>query len=206
MSPNLFGWSEAVWRLIDQVGMLFGVTMGLTWFGGLLFAILKPDTLKRWFTRNRFPNVGDGLAEGERWDGLVFTVSKAELPILVLRRLKPEYVGLIASEQSRSHAETILREAEALGIRSHGLVRVDNPDDPAEARERTHNLLHRMRAAGAARCAVDITGGKTPMSLGAFMAAEEAGVSTLYLASRYDDKLQRPDPHSSRLHCISRPE
>lgn len=206
MSGNLFGWSEAVWHLIDQVGMLFGVAMGLTWFAGLLFAWLRPDTLKRWFSRNRFPNVGDGLAEDEHWDGLIFTVSKAELPVLVLQRLKPGHVGLIASEQSRVHAEAILREAEALGIRSHGLVRVDNPDDPAEARERTHALLNRLRAAGATHCAVDITGGKTPMSLGAFMAAEEAGVSTLYLASRYDDKLQRPDPQTSRLHCISRPE
>lgn len=83
---------------------------------------------------------------------------------------------------------------------------MENPDDPAEARERAQALLHRMRAAGAPRCAVDITGGKTPMSLGAFMAAVEAGVSTLYLASRYDDRLQRPDPHSARIHCISRPE
>lgn len=49
MTPNFFGWSEAVWRLIDQIGILFGLAMGLTWFGGLLFAILRPDTLKRWF-------------------------------------------------------------------------------------------------------------------------------------------------------------
>lgn len=206
MTPNLFGWSESVWRIIDQIGILFGVAMGVTWFGGLLFAMLKPDILRRWFLRNRFPNVGDDLAADERWDGLIFTVSKAELPILVLRRLRPEHIGLIASGQSQNHAETILREAEAMGITSHGIVRVDNPDDPAETRECTRALLNRIRAAGSLHCAIDITGGKTPMSLGAFMAAEEAGVSTLYLASRYDDKLQKPHPLSARIHCISRPE
>lgn len=207
MNPNPATWfSPAIWDGLDKLGILLGVAMGITWFAGLLIAWLRFDSIKRWFVRNRFPNVGDGLAEGERWDGLIFTVSKPELPILVLQRLKPAHIGLIATEQSRGHAEAILREAEAQGIASHGILRVDNPDDPAETRERTHALLNRLRAAGAERCAVDITGGKTPMSLGAFMAAEEAGVSTLYLASRYDDKLQRPDSLTSRIHCISRPE
>lgn len=147
------------------------------------------------------------FANGGGWCiGLIFTISKAELPIIALQRLRPGHMGLIASEQSRSQAEAIRREAGTMGIFCHGIVRVDNPDDPAETRECTRALLNRMWASGAARCAVDVTDGKTPMSLGAFMVAEETGVSTLYLASRYDDKPQRPDPLSSRIHCISRPE
>lgn len=206
MTSNLFGWSDAVWGIIDQIGILFGVATGATWFIGLVLAFIKRDVLKRWLFRNHFPHVGDGLTTDEHWDGLIFTVSKAELPIIVLQRLRPSHIGLIASERSRSQAEIIRQKAETMGIRCHGIVRVDNPDDPAETRERTRAMLNRVRASGAVRCAVDVTGGKTPMSLGAFMAAEETGISTLYLASRYDDKLQRPDPLSSRIHCISRPE
>jgi hypothetical protein len=206
MSGNLFGWGEPVWHAIDQIGMLFGLAMGLTWFGGLLFAVLRPDTLKRWLFRNRFPNVGANLTEGERWEGVIFTVSKPELPIQVIRQLRPGHIGLIVSEQSRGSANAILREAQALNIRSHGVLQVSDPDDPAETREMARALLHRLRGAGVEACAVDITGGKMPMSLGAFMAAEETGISTLYLASRYDDKLQKPDSQTSRIHCLSRPE
>jgi hypothetical protein len=206
VSGNLFGWSDALWTLIDQVGMLLGLGTGLLTLGGLALALIRPAILRRWFLRNRFRHVGDDLAEGETWDGLVFTVSKPDLPILVLHRLRPAHLGLIASAQSRPHAEAIQREAASLGIAAHGIVEVNNPDDPAEARDQAKALLGRLRTAGAGRCAVDVTGGKTPMSLGAFMAAEKAGCSTLYLASRYDDKLQRPDPASSRLNCISRAE
>jgi len=50
---------------------------------------------------------------------------------------------------------------------------------------------------------VDVTGGKLPMSLGAFMAAEESGADTLYVASEFDPQLKRPDMRTARIRRIS---
>ena len=47
-----------------------------------------------------------------------------------------------------------------------------------------------MRDAEAKEIAVDVTGGKTPMSLGAFMAAEEFAVQTIYITSEFDPSLK----------------
>lgn len=206
MTTNLFGWSEATWLFIDQIGILLGVAMGATWFFGILWAVFKPDTLRRWFTLNRFPNVGAELDDEQYRDAIAFTVSHKELPLWVIRSSRPAHIGLIATADSKQAALEIAQQAEKQGIRVHGPVYVENPDDPAEALAQTRLILSRLREAGARHIAVDITGGKTPMSLGAFMAAEEMGVSSLYVASRYDATLRKPDMSSAKIRCISRPE
>lgn len=205
MSGNLFGWTDDIWHVIDQTATLLGLMTGTTGFLGLIVAIFKRESLRHWLSRNHFPNVGSYLAEDDRWDGLIFTVSRAELPIQVIKQLRPQHVGFIATKQSLVHAEKIMAERFDWNLKTHGILLVENPDDPAESREMTHLLLNRMQAAGTNDCAVDVTGGKLPMSLGAFMAAEEAEVSTLYMASRYDETLKKPDSKTSRIHRISRP-
>lgn len=206
LQGNLFGWSESLWLFIDRWATLFGLAMGVTWFLGLILALFNRESLRQWFFRNRFPNVGTHLAEDTHWDGMIFTVSRAELPLHVIRQLRPEHIGLIASRESKANAEKIQASRFEWNPMLHGILVVENPDDPANARDVTHRLRERMQHAGATNCAVDITGGKLPMSVGAFMAAEEAGLSTLYLSSRYDPKLDKPDPQTTRIHCISRPE
>lgn len=206
MNDNLFGWSEATWHLIDQVGILLGVLMGISWIVGLPLALLKREEIRRWFTRNRFPNVGATLESEQRWDALAFTVSHKDLPQWVVDVLKPAYVGLIATDASREAAREIATLAKQRGLEVLSPVYLDNPDDPAEAFAQTRLLLRRLRETGAERIAVDITGGKTPMSLGAFMAAEELGVSSLYVTSNYDKALRRPDMRTAQIRCISRPE
>ncbi|RMD85019.1 MAG: TIGR02710 family CRISPR-associated protein, partial [Candidatus Dadabacteria bacterium] len=54
-------------------------------------------------------------------------------------------------------------------------------------------------------CAVDVTGGKVPMSLGAFMAAEEAGTPSIYVTAEYDARLQRPRAETARVVRLSTP-
>ncbi|HWO99022.1 MAG TPA: DUF1887 family CARF protein [Methylococcus sp.] len=202
---ELFGWSEATWHLIDQIGILLGLLMGVSWIVGLPLALLKREDIRRWFTRNRFPNVGAELENALRWDALAFTVSHKELPLWVIGTLKPTHIGLIATEASRDTAREIDTYARQRGI-DVLTAHLADPDDPAEARAQTRLILTRLREAGAERIAVDITGGKTPMSLGAFMAAEELGVSSLYVTSDYDAALRRPDMRTAKIHCISKPE
>jgi len=206
MSDNLFGWSDAAWRLFDQIGILFGVIMGTTWVGGLVIAFFKREAIRRWLTRNRFPNVGAEMANAHHWDAIAFTISRPDLPLWVIEACRPSHVGLIASEASWNAAQEIARQAEKQGIAVHVSAHIENPDNPAEARAKAHLVLARMREAGARDIAVDITGGKTPMSLGAFMAAEEMGISSLYVTIDYGADLRRPDISTAKIHCISSPE
>jgi N-acetylmuramic acid 6-phosphate (MurNAc-6-P) etherase len=50
---------------------------------------------------------------------------------------------------------------------------------------------------------VDITGGKTPMSVGAFMAAEERGATSLYVTAPHGDN--GLNTAKARIRAISTP-
>lgn len=206
MTTNLFGWSDELWLLLDRLGILAGNLMFLFTLSAGVWGFLKRESIRRWFTLNRFPNVGAELDNAQYRDAIAFTVSHKELPLWVIRVSRPAHVGLIATADSKPAAREIAQHAEKQGIRVHGPVYIENPDDPAEALAQTRLILSRLREAGAHNIAVDITGGKTPMSLGAFMAAEEMGVSSLYVASRYDATLRKPDMSTAKIHCISKPE
>ncbi len=206
MTSDLFGMSEETWLLLDRLGILAGNLTFLFALGGGLWGFFKRESIRRWFALNRFPNVGAELSGERQWDALAFTVSHKELPLWVIEACRPAHVGLIASELSQAAAQEIASAARQRGIQVQGPVYLENPDDPAEALAKTRLILSRLREAGAESIAVDITGGKTPMSLGAFMAAEEMGVSSLYVASRYDAALMKPDMRSAKIHCISKPE
>jgi hypothetical protein len=206
MTGNLFGWSDEFWRILDQIGILVGdFTLIVSLFlAGVGF--LRRDRIRRWLTRNRFPEVGALDIEGMTWDGIVFTVSHEETPLWVMQQLKPGAVAFIASEQSRASAAKLRETARSLDIGADLPIQTVDPDDPAQSRRAAAALLAKMRQAGAEKLAVDVTGGKTPMSLGAFMAAEECGAGSLYVASQFDSRLKRPDMHTATLRCISRPE
>lgn len=201
---------EGTWDALDKLGILLGDSMLVLTLIGAVWGFLRRKDLRQWLQRSlgrgRLPPVGFDRVERQRWDAIAFTISHAEVPIRVLdRHLDVGRVGLIFSEQSRPAAEAIKRF-----LREHGRPLpeeqvLQNPDDPAEARRKTRFLLDGWRDAGLDCLAVDVTGGKTPMSLGAFLAAKEAGASTLYVTSDYD-QLRKPDLDSAVVRCISPPE
>ncbi|MGH9895486.1 MAG: hypothetical protein ACREA0_26585 [bacterium] len=202
---TLFGWSAQTWLILDQVGILCAaITVVLSWTG-LVLAWLKKDSIRRWLTSNRFPTVGGFPHDVNPWQALIFTVSREEVPTWVMKTIRPSMVGLVASQESKKVSETLDEFARQLSVQSVETVVLDDPDDPAGARMRTRYLIELMRAHGAVSIAVDVTGGKTPTSLGAFMAAEEAEVDTIYVTSRFDDQLRKPDMSTAQIVCISRP-
>lgn len=204
LSP-LFGWSEQTWLILDQVGILgAAVTVVLSWTGVAL-AWFKKDSIRRWLTSNRFPTVGGSPHDVNPWHGLIFTVSREEVPRWVMETIRPSMVGFVASNESRKVSEVLAQVASKLDVRTVETVMLDDPDDPAGARMRTRYLIDFMRARGAISIAVDVTGGKTPTSIGAFMAAEECGVETIYVTSRFDAELKKPDMRTARIVCVSRP-
>ncbi len=201
---QLFGWQAHTWALLDQVSILLGLAMLLISLTGLVWAALSRDRIRRWLQRYRFPVAGSEAGEEETWDALVFTVSRSELPCWVMQQKRPAAVALLATDASADNARSIMDEAKRLGITVIGPKLLSDVDDPAEARDATAWLIRRLREQGSEGIAIDLTGGKTPMSIGAFMAAQEQNCDTLYVTSSYDPKLNRPDSRNASIRCITR--
>ena len=200
---QLFGWSEQWWLFLDQIGIFLGDVLMFASLAAAVFGFFKREELRRWLRRNTFPEVGGEDIPRDR-DSLVFTFSREALPRWVVEQLRPKWVGLVPSQGTREAAERLAKNLEANGIRTR-LHTVDDPDDPGLTQIAVRELIHKARTDGFEHPAVDVTGGKVPMSLGAFMAAEEAGVPTFYVTSEYDRKNQRIQPGSQRIINISTP-
>ncbi len=201
---QLFGWSESIWLWLDQFGILFGDLALVVGVAAAIWAWISRDRILGWLRLNRFPLSGHETDPDESWDALIFTVSRHEIPQWVIDCKHPRAIGLLATGESHKAAETLANRARAAGVTVIGPRRIDDPDDPAEAREETTTLIQRLRGMGHPRIGVDITGGKTPMSIGAFIAAQEQGCDSLYVSSRYDSKLKRPDTGTARIRRIAR--
>lgn len=200
---QLFGLPEQWWLYLDQFGILLGdITLAIA-IPGSIIAFSKRDAIRRWLWRNRFPKVGELDGVQKDWDGLLFTVSNPILPEWVLSCVEPKTIALLATSHSLEAAQTVKAYAGERGIRVLPITLLSDPDDPDEARRRCKELLDALRAAGSQRPAVDITGGKTPMSVGAFMAAEERGVTSIYVTSPVDDK--GLNTVKARIRAISTP-
>jgi len=196
--------SSQAWEWINRGAAVAGIVTFIAWVAGLIVGIVNRDRIKRWLRTNRFPKVG-GAPEHERsWRGIVFTVSRTDVPAWVVERCLPDYVAFVASRESKGAAEELMRHVERMGIKVLAPNVINDPDDPAEIRRATSYLLDELRAAcDGGMLAVDITGGKVPMSIGAFMAAEEHKADTLYASADYVNGV--PDPGTLRLITLSRP-
>ena len=200
VSQNIFG-SDQIWLIMDQWGILLGLI-------GILYGVftkIKIGKIRAGLTRNRFPHVGETVTECPRSKGLVFTISNMDVPQWVVQQCGAEQVGLVSTEQSRKAADQLKAIWSNEGKTVYGPVEIGDPDDPMQSRNEVAHLLRTM-ALAANEVAVDVTGGKVPMSLGAFMAAEEAGVRTFYVTTQYDPTLKKPNINTASLRLISRPE
>ena len=112
-------------------------------------------------------------------------------------------MALLATSYSHEAAREIAEYACSQGSTVLPVALLPDPDNPAEARNRGKELLDALRVAGCRRRAVDITGGKTPMSVGAFMAAEERGVTSIYVTAPLDGN--EPVAGKVRIRTLSRP-
>lgn len=201
---QLFGWSESTWLWLDQFGILLGdITLIIGVLGGI-WAFTQRDRIRRWLRLNRFPLSGRETDPEETWDALIFTVSRDDIPQWVIDCKQPRAIGLLATQQSHEAATRLADRARLAGVTVIGPKMIDDPDDPAEAHDETARLIQRLRGMGHPRIGVDITGGKTTMSIGAFIAAREQDCDTLYVSAEYDSKLKRPDTRSARIRRIAR--
>lgn len=108
--------------------------------------------------------------------------------------IKPERVVLIASETFRDGAAA-LRELESASYPGgiHLYIEEADPNDPTPWQQIVARHIQAERRAGH-EVTVDVTGGKTPMTLGAYAAAEQGSTPTAYLASQWSNEAQRAMP------------
>ena len=200
---QLFGWAESTWLWLDQFGILLGDITLVVGVPSAIWAFFHRDAIRRWLALDRFPLSGREADDNAQWDALVFTVSRPELPEWVVKQRKPRAVALLATDQSWEQAKSLANFASARGVALLGPKKLDDPDDPAEARAETERLIERLHEKGYEKIGVDVTGGKTPMSIGAFLAAREMGCDTLYVTSEFNQKLKKPMTHTAKLRCIT---
>lgn len=191
--------TEDTWLLLDHIGILMGNLLMLVSMVAGVIGFIKRNDLRRWLNRNQFPSIGGDLS-AMHWQGVVFTISRDDVPQWVIQQVRPRAIGLLTTTTSQDKGTQIQQTAEAQGI----VVlkeNLNNPDDPAECKRKTAQLIQDLRERQCTDIAIDITGGKLPMSLGAFMAAEENGCTTLYVSCAYPQG--KLDQHSARLIAIS---
>jgi len=165
-----------------------------------IYGFICRNKLHNWFKRNRFPSIG-GQLEHSHWQGIIFTVSRKEVPLWVIKQINPMAIGLLSSESSRNAAQEIRVFAQQMGTLIIEEEVINDPDDPAEVNRKAKKIMHELKDKGLDEMAMDITGGKTPMSLGAFMAAEEMGVDSIYVTTEYKDN--KPDITTAKIKAIS---
>lgn len=179
------------WKAFDRAATVLGFFGSLLVFYGLLVStvlnIFKPGWWHRFLPRrNRFFD-----AENEKivahTDALVLLAgTNVGLTKELVTKLKPKIVAIIGTGQTDLLAAKATLDA---GIEVEEMLVVSSPNSATETKRRAEAVIARLKSRfGSARVVCDITGTTKPMTIGLFMAAEEAGVPSVYCSSERDAK------------------
>ena len=142
--------------------------------------------------------IGGGEAFEVQRKGIVYTAGKQTETIkLSLERQRPGYVGFLCSKVSEPFIDELIRTA-GFDEDKYSKKIVD-PQNIVEIRTETMLIIDWMLAKNMQNTdvAVDVTGGLTTMSVGAFSMAEELKIDTQYIKSDFDDN-NRPIKNTQR--------
>jgi len=198
------------WLLrLDAAGVILGYIVATISLAIGIVAYLKRKDLskifRKWFRRGQFENVGTPFEVSEEIvTAVIIPVSRQEQPEWILRHLKPKYVSLIYSEMSKEIAMNLIEQfskspfnvkffPEKSEIKDEMFL-ISNPDKADETRVIVKHYIERYLEKGIAsdQIFVDTTGGKVPWSIGAFQAAEEENVSSIYIIGTIDGWIKDP--------------
>jgi hypothetical protein len=119
-----------------------------------------------------------------------------------IRGQMPEYVGFLCTEQSLPVIDGLISQHRL----REGQWRREIVDarDIADVRAKTNLLIEWFlrQALASESIVVDLTGGLTPMSLGAFSVAQERQLDSQYVRSQY--RGNKPLPGTQELVFLSR--
>jgi ribose 5-phosphate isomerase RpiB len=201
---NLFSLGgEQSWRYIGQVADSLGAILGILTIVLMVVGVWQRKQISRYFKRVSFSDVGEPIHDSQQFDAVVFTVSREELPKNVIDKTKPKAISLIATAESKPVAEAIKKYAEERGIEVQEIFEIADKDNPAYSKSAVKRALKLFGNTQLKNIAVDVTGGTTPMSIGAFMAAQQFGATTIFVKADYDQALKRVKQETAKIVCIS---
>ncbi len=169
----------------------------------LFLALINRKTIMKWFLKRReFKGTGDEfIFPKEKVTAMVIPVSRMEQPEWIIRHLEPERVAFLYTEQSKNYAVKLIKLFSDKVHFIHTPMEIEaekdmirDPNDPREAKELTAKFLEYFKINGIKEenIFLDTTGGKVPMSIGAFQAAEEMGVSSIYIVGKANGIIKDP--------------
>ncbi len=195
---------ESILEFFTLLHPVIGSLSASVVIGTSVYAFFNRRRIHLWFKTNKFPSVNKDLDQN-KYDGLIFTVSRPDVPTWVIESQRPKYVGLVESAQSQASSDKIMENTSNINIKFASPQRLVDVDNPEESKHAVEVLIKKLQKNGCKNIAVDITGGKVTMSLGAFMAAEEAGVQTIYISTEFDVALKAPRMDTAKIISISKP-
>lgn len=183
------------------------IAQGLIIGSGLVligFVVVSLKLVAKIILNKSVARVGGSEAFSVPRRAIIFTVGKQSDTIeLCLRLQQPEFVGFICTKDSQSFVDDIVGRF-ALSDDKWEWKTVD-PWDVKDVRFAAEYLISwaQARSVPLRQIAFDVTGGLTPMSVGAFVVAQESRIDSQYVRSDYDGEGHRL-PKTEQAIFISR--
>ena len=199
LGNNLF--SRQFVSLLDNTGIVLGDFLAIFGIFAGFLAWIERRKIRLWFLKTKFEDVGEQF--NMPVDAMVIPVSpRVEQPEWILRHLRPKFVSFLYTDASQSTAQQITGNKEfsdieffpdADQIKNKKYI-ISNPNDPQESKTLTSMFIDHFLAKQIEmdKIFVDTTAGKVPMSIGAFQAAEEKAVSTVYIVGTKNGLIKDP--------------
>jgi len=191
--------SEEWIESFDNAGTILGYIWTCLTIAIAVYAFFQRRRIAQWFKKTQFLGTGEELVNiAKKVDAIVIPVSiHPTQPKWIINCMNPTSVAFLYTEKTKDVALSIVRDFKGITIsfipseeeiESKEYI-INNPDDPLESKEKARMFIRMFKAKGiqANKIFVDTTGGKVPMSIGAFQAAEEEGVSSIYIVGTVED-------------------
>jgi hypothetical protein len=180
MAVNLIAWSLTTGKPVVIIATMLSV---------IAVIILVYIAIERAGRRKEKKIIGENTAFKVARQGIIFTVGKQTDTIaFALEEQHPDLVGFICSAASQGYVDDIVARF-SLNEENYRKYPV-SPFDIHEIIQISKLLIGWMLSKNhsADQLVVDVTGGMTTMSVGAFSAAEDSHVDSQYIRSKYDDQ------------------
>lgn len=192
------------WLLLDRMSTLLGLLTTLLAITGLVVGLFRGGWLWRWLRRtNTFIDAeSEEITANASAVIMNYNPKNVELVRTAVTMLKPEVLVLLGTDRDELHeASRLLAHADLDVI---AMPPLENLHSSSETRQRARHGIQQLRERFQPKAIVcDVTGGTKPMTLGLFMAAEEEGVATVYLATERDPA-GKPIKSTARLSYVSK--
>lgn len=193
-----------LWLLIDRISTLLGLLTTVLAITGLVVGLFRGGWLWRFIRRtNSFIDAeSEEITANASAVIMNYNPKNMELVRTAVSMLKPEVLVLLGTSRDELHDACRTLAEENLDVIA--MPALENVHSSSEARQRARHGIQQLRERFQPRAIVcDVTGGTKPMTLGLFMAAEEEGVATVYLATERDPA-GKPIKSTARLSYVSK--